>query len=140
MAQATGQRYEFGCRDPQGYFIDAGLSHMATHRQEFQTARAILPLRRPPRPALEEDARDHGKGFDVVNESWFVKQAMRAGEGGLVAWFGAFVFECLQQRRLLAANIAPWAIKNLKGKVIQKSPRLTLTQRLVQRLTLTGVF
>src|SRR5947208_14934149 len=65
---------------------------------------------------------------------------MRAGEGGFVAWFGAFVLEGLQQRRLLAANIAPWAVKNLEGEITQEPSRLALTQRLVQRLTLTGIF
>src|SRR5919198_3602504 len=65
---------------------------------------------------------------------------MRAREGGVVARFGAFVFECLQQRCLLAANVAPWAIKNLEGEVPQEPPRLALTQCPVQRLTLTGVF
>ena len=65
---------------------------------------------------------------------------MRTGEGGFVAWFGAFILEGLQQRRLLAANIAPWAVKNLEGQVTQEPPPLTLTQCLVQRLTLTRVF
>ncbi len=51
MAQAAGQCHEFGGGGPQGHFIDARMAYVSTHSQEFQTARAILPLRRPPRPA-----------------------------------------------------------------------------------------
>jgi hypothetical protein len=35
MARATGQGNEFGGRDPQGYFLDTGMAHVSTHRQEF---------------------------------------------------------------------------------------------------------
>src|SRR5262245_43204491 len=65
---------------------------------------------------------------------------MRAREGGFVAWFGAFVLKCFQQRRLLAANVASRAVKNLEAEVTQEPSRLTLTQCLVQRLALTSIF
>src|SRR5262245_45080460 len=139
MAQAAGQCYEFGGGGPQRHLIDARMAHMSTHSQEFQAARTVLALRRPPRPAPEEDTRHHGKGFHVVNQRRFAKQAMRAGEGWFVAWFGTFVFECLEQRRLLTTTVSPRALKNLKGEVTQQSSSLALAQGSVQGLTLTGI-
>src|SRR5215470_10679359 len=97
---------------------------MTAHRQKFETTCTILPLCRPPCAAMQDDARDHGKSFHVINQSRFTKQTMRAREGGFVAWFGAFVFKGLQQRGLFTANIAARAIKNLEGDAAEEPARL----------------
>ena len=95
MAQAAGQCHELSGGGSQRDLIDARMAYVSTHSQEFQTVRTVLSLRCPPRPTSEEDTRNHGKGFHVVNQRRFAKQAMRTGEGRFVAWFGTFVFECL---------------------------------------------
>src|SRR5439155_14981388 len=75
-------------------------------RDEPQPGRPVRALVAVPLAALEDDAGDPGQGLDVVDDRGPVEQAVGGGERRLVARLAATVLHRLQQRRLLALDVA----------------------------------
>jgi hypothetical protein len=66
---------------------------MATDGEKLQSTSAVVALCCPPGAALKQNAGEHGKGFNIVNQRGFAKQPMGAWERGLVARLRAFIFQ-----------------------------------------------
>ena len=84
MAQAAGQCHEFGGGGPQGHFIDARMAYMSAHSQEFQTARTVLALRRPPRPTLRRIPGTMAKVSTLLINVGLPNRPCEPGKGGLL--------------------------------------------------------
>src|SRR5215471_2710368 len=124
MTQATGQFDQLSGRDPERHLVHPRVPHMATYGQEFQATGAILALRRPPRPALEYDTGDHGKGFHIINQCRCAKQPVGTGKGRFVTRLSTFIFERFEQSGLFAADVASWAFEDFEIYVTEDAPDL----------------
>src|SRR6185312_15723605 len=111
-AEALGARdaareiEQFAGADTHRDAVHAGPFHVTRDCEEFQARVVATPLRLPPRRAPDGDDRDVGERLDRVHQRGLAVQAVGAGERRLVPRFAAVPLHALDQRGLLAEDVA----------------------------------
>src|SRR5262249_33058366 len=112
-----------------GHLVDPGPRHVAADREEPQPPPAGPPLGLAagdvpwrigdttiaiPLPAAERDRRDPCERLDVVEQGRPGEQPVGLDHRRAVAGLGAMLLDRLDQRRLLAADVAAGALEDLQ--------------------------
>src|SRR5262249_23018558 len=93
-------------RGPPGDLVDARAHDGSADADELEAGGALGPPGLEPLPALDQDQWHACKRLDVVDDGRLLPEPVRPGKRRLVPRLGALVFDRLEQRRLLAADVA----------------------------------
>jgi len=86
--------------------VDARMLDVARDAEVLEARLAVLALRLPPLSPTLDDHRHERQRLDRVHQRRLAVQAVYAGEGRLVARLAAVTLHALEQRRLLAEDVA----------------------------------
>src|SRR3990172_2281605 len=125
---------QLGRRRPHRDIVHAGALDVARHRHDLEPLVSPRALGLPPLGPVLEDRRDHGEGFDVVDERGLRPEAARAGVRRLVPRLAALVLEGFEERRLLPKDVAAWREEDLDVEALaQEAPPERLADRALER-------
>ena len=99
---------------PEGDLVDTRALDVSAHADELEAGRTAGALGHVPVGALEEDHGYVGKRLDVVDDCRFPEEAVRHGKGRLQARLRPATLEHLEERALLAADVAARAREDLE--------------------------
>ena len=114
----AGQVEQFAGRGAHRHAVHAGALDVPGDREELQPGVLVAvlarpPLRLPPGGAAQRDDRDVRERLDRVHQRRLAVQAVGAGERRLVPRLAAVPFHALDERRLLAEDVAARRGKHL---------------------------
>ncbi len=147
LAHAAAALEQLAQRRSEGDEHDSRLRHVAAHADELVPREARLAEAAPPRDALAQDAGGVGEGLHVVHQRRLIPQPRRARKGRLVAGLAAPVLHALEQRGLLAEDVAAGRDEDLdvetqpasEDVVAQRSRGARLVDRALERMPLRRI-
>src|SRR5262249_4833698 len=95
--------------DAKRHFIDARVAYVSRYTKQAVAGRLRGADARVGGGSVQNDFRDVGESFHVVDHGWRVKQTRLRGEGMLVGWLATESLDGIEERGFFAADVSACA-------------------------------